>query len=112
MSVSKFVKATLALVKGDADEKLATRNARSISAALKGQVSAQEGALVHAENDVEKAQEALETAIHSVGVEVTNAEYYIENVAQAQAKLRTAEEKVKGIQEALDLFKGILDARF
>ena len=108
IKLSKFVAATIAFLKGDTDTTLAIKNERLAKAAIKGQLSALEGALVEAEVNLDNAKENLSKAIHP-STQILDAGGYYRNVVRAQESLKEAEEKLDNtklsITNAEDLLK-------
>ncbi len=108
VKLSKFVAATIAFLTGDTDTTLAIKNERLAKAAIKGQLSALEGALVEAEVNLDNTKENLSKAIHP-STQIQDAGGYYRNVVDAQEYLKEAEERLENtklsIQNAEDLLK-------
>jgi hypothetical protein len=72
----KFVDQVLAIVTGDKAQANAIKNEKLSKAAIKGQVSALEGQIVHDEMAVEKAEENYKTTILLIDSESGNSKEF------------------------------------
>ena len=109
--LSKFVQATIAFITGDTDTAIALKNERQSKSAIKGQISALEGALINAETKVEVAEEALERAIHPTSL-ITDHSTYYRNIVKAQQDLDDANEELQAVLESKDYAEHLLKTKF
>ena len=110
-SLSKFAQATIAFLKGDTDTVIALRNERLAASAIKGQLSALEGALVEAEVNVENAKENLEKAVYPA-VAISNQSAYYKGIITAQESLTDSEDKLSDIKKSIDYANRLLKDKF
>lgn len=109
--LSKFVQATIAFITGDTDTAIALKNERQSKSAIKGQISALEGALINAETKVEVAEEALEKAIHPTTLITCHSTYY-KNVIKAQEALDDANEELQSVLASKQYAEDLLSNKF
>ena len=109
--LSKFVQATIAFITGDTDTAIALKNERQSKSAIKGQISALEGALINAETKVEVAEEALEKAIHPTAL-ITDHSAYYRNIVRAQQNLDEANSELDAVLESKDYAEHLLSTKF
>ena len=110
-TLSKFVIATVAFLTGDTDTTLAIKNERLAKAAIKGQLSALEGALVEAEVNLDNAKEGLAKAIHPT-IQISDAGQYYKNIVKAQESLKDAEERLENTKHSIKNAEGLLSNEF
>lgn len=110
-SLSKFVAATIAFITGDTDTTTALKNERLAKAAIKGQLSALEGALVNAEVKVESSREILEKKIYPVA-QIKDQQTYYNEIIEAQKALNAAEKELADIEASISYAQNLLDTRF
>lgn len=109
--LSKFVQATLSFITGDTDTAIALKNERQSKSAIKGQISALEGALINAETRVEVAEEALERAIHPTTL-ITDHSTYYRNIVKAQEELDMAESQLQDVLASKEYAEHLLKTKF
>lgn len=109
--LSKFVQATIAFITGDTDTAIALKNERQSRSAIKGQISALEGALINAETKVEAAEEALEKAIHPTAL-ITDHSVYYRSVIKAQQALDDANIELQEVVASKEYAEELLRTKF
>lgn len=109
--LSKFVAATIAFITGDTDTAIALKNERLGKAAIKGQISALEGALVNAEMNLENKRESLEKAIYPTTL-IQDQQSYYNAIVMAQQKVVRAEEHLAEVQASIQYAQTLINERF
>lgn len=109
--VNSFMKQVVARLKGDDNEVVAQKVARKAMSAMEGQIAALKAQVVDDEQRVEDAQEALDNAIYPTAVFSDN-RAYCQRIADAQARLESAQETLKATQDSIDFFTALLKDNF
>jgi len=113
MSKSKFVQMILAKIKGDKQEVTVLRNEKLAVAAIKGQLSAIETAIIKQEIDVANALEQYENTITSTTVEgdvtpIGSSEDYIRNVRAAHLEYEEQKEYLEELKETQEYWNSLM----
>lgn len=104
---ASFAKQVLAKLKGDDAAALSEKIARKAISAVEGQLAALRAKEVDLENNVEDANEALESAKYPTTV-FTNNQRYIENIQYAQKACDSAQEDLDAVKESISYFETLL----
>lgn len=107
-TVKSFLKETLARITGDKDTVVAEKNFRKCTAAIKGQLSALESQLVNVEDDLDTANERLNTVKYPTTL-TSGGEDYIEQLVSAQESVEYQEDRLKDIKASIEFFKKTLE---
>lgn len=110
-TVSKFVQETIAYITGDTDKAVALKNERLAKSAIKGQISALEGALVEAEVNVENAQENLKKATYPSEL-ISSAQGYYNRILGCQEALDDCMSDLEDLQDSLKYAQDLLKDKF
>lgn len=102
-----FIQQVIAKLKGDDNEALAAKIARKGISAVEGQIAALKAKEVDDENNVEDAQEALNTAKYPT-IMFSNNSQYCNDILIAQDTLSSKEEILKATQDSIKFFEALL----
>ncbi len=102
-----FAKQVLARLVGDGNEEKANKIARKSLSAIDAQVAGLTAKEVDAENAVEEAEEALNSAIYPSEM-ISNNESYCRNIVMHQQYVDDAKATLNQIKESKEFFEGLL----
>jgi len=93
--LNSFVKEFKALIEGDDSGVKAQKAFRSADSALKVQIASQKGDVIKLEDDVENAIEVLDKAKVNGGNQITDRDYYVEQLVASKNRVILAEKALK-----------------
>lgn len=109
--IINYVDQVVALLTGDEDKAIALKNARKANAAVKGQISALEGKLVDAEDNLQEAIEAAELAKYPtklIGSGADNSRRYVENLFTTDFAVSENQDEIDDLNENIAFLKAFL----
>lgn len=114
--ILKFGQLVKAVLTQDEAQLVGLKNERIAQSSIKGQISALESAIVHAELKVETAEEKFQNAIiNKVGdgiALITNGSDYVANLASANNHLMDCHRELEELKASLEFYKTLLEERF
>lgn len=109
--IKNYVQTLMALLQGDEDKAIALKNARKVSALVKGQISALNSKLIDQENDLEEAVEKAEEAKYPkelIGSGSSAGKTFIDNLFNTHWAVEEAEDEIEATKEAIAMLEAFL----
>jgi DNA repair exonuclease SbcCD ATPase subunit len=103
-----FINQFVALIKGDDAEVLAQKVQRKAESALETRLASLKGTVVDMEDKVTDAEENLQNARVNYGKEITDRDYYIDNLINANLRLEEAKTNLENLKYTIEYLNGEL----
>lgn len=100
-----FMKLVIAKIKGDDAEAQAIKVQKSVTNALKAEISVKESALFKAENKLENIIEKQSNVLINEGKRVEDDEGYINALIKSETEVKIQKKNVKQLKETVDFLK-------
>lgn len=103
-----YITSAVKVMKGNDNQELATKNAKQAEAAIKSQISAIEGSIIDAEQEIEAAKEALNSIFYPTEA-ITDRKAFTQNLYDAKKAILEAEETLSALNENKKFFEEFLE---